>query len=169
LKWAPNGERNKPGGSCPGDAGFDPGGNSDRGYLDVGQGTGNAALRSAVFNGDYFLPEPLYPGGPMPMMIPGEKNTNEALAERIASDTDTASGAYAAYHGNGRRILLMAVNDHAPENARVAGFAAFFLPPVPCGPKNTSPCCAEYIGPAVFAGTRRGAASGGGLYAVQLY
>jgi Flp pilus assembly protein TadG len=169
LKWAPNGSRDKPGGSCAGDVGFDPGGSSDRGYLNIGQGSGDAALRSVIVNNDYMLPNPLVVGGPLPMMVPGEKNTNGALLARLSQDTDITSPTYSTYHGNGRRILICVVNDHAPENPRVAGFGAFLLPPTPCGPKNTDPCCAEYIGPAVFGGTRRGGSTTGGLYAIQLY
>jgi hypothetical protein len=167
LKWAPNGQRDKA--YCAGDKDFDPGGSSDRGYLDVGQGTGDSGLRSAIVNNNFFLPNPLYIGGPLPMMVPGEKNTNAAMAARAAQDTDTSALTYAAYHGNGRRIMVCVINDHAPNNPRVAGFGAFFLPPVPCGSKNTDPCCAEYIGPAVFGGSSRGGSSTGGLYAVQLY
>jgi hypothetical protein len=168
LKWAPNGQRDKPGGSCSGDVGFDPGGSSDRGYLDVGQGSGNSALRSAIVNNNFFLPNELVVGGPLPMMVPGEKNTNTAIAERFAQDTDVTSTTYSDYHGNGRRILIVVVNDHDPGSPRVAGFAAMFLPPDACGPNNTDPCCAEYIGPAVLGGDQRGGSTTGGTYAVEL-
>ena len=56
LRWAPGGQRDKPGSSCAGDVNFEPGSSSERGYMNVGQGSGASALRSTVVNNSYFLP-----------------------------------------------------------------------------------------------------------------
>lgn len=168
LKWPPPGQRGKPGNQCNGDVGFTPGGgSSDRGYIDVGQGNGNSALHDAVVNNDFQLAEPLTVGSPIDT-VPGNKHVGPAVEERYNQDTDTAAATYSAYNGNGRRILIAAVNDRG-DPARVAGFGAFFLPPDACGNKNTSPCCAEYIGPALVSGTRSAAGLGGGLYKPVLF
>ena len=165
LRWAPPGQRDKADGSCAGDSGFDPGGSSDRGYIDVGQGSGASALRAAVINNSYFLPQPLTVGSAI-TMYSGQESVPSAMEQRYNQDTDVAAGSYAGYHGNGRRLLAVAVNGGG-DPATVIGFAAFFLPPTPCGTKNTTPCCAEYVGAAVVSSSRKGAGSTG-LYAVQL-
>ncbi len=167
LKWAPPGQR-KNGNKCGGDLGFTPaGGASDRGYIDVGQGNGNSALHDAVVNNDYSLPTPLYVGGPI-TMVPGNKHVGPGVDERFNQDTDTTAATYSTYSGNGRRIIIVAVNNNA-NPPLVNGFAAFFLPPNACGSKNTSPCCGEYLGSAVAFGKQKGGSSTGGLYAVTLF
>ncbi len=164
LRWAPSGARNKPDGNCAGDIGIDPGSSSDRGYVDVGQGTGASAVRNAVVNNSFFLPAPIEVGTVL-SFLSGQQSVPTAMEERFGQDSDITSTGYSNYHGNGRRIVTVAVN--AGPTARVVGFAAFFLHPKPCGTSNTSPCCAEYIGPAVISSTRRGAGTPG-LYTVQL-
>src|SRR5262249_47707037 len=165
LRWAPPGDRNKPGGVCPGDAGFNPGSSADRGYIDVGQGNGNSDLRDAVVNSSFFLDSPLAVGDLIDV-VSGQKGVPSAVEERFNQDTDTTAATYSSYHGNGRRLLTVAVNDGSA-SPRIAGFALFFLHATPCGDKNTTPCCAEYVGPAVFGSRNRGA-GGAGLYVVQL-
>ncbi len=165
LRWAPPGQRQNPGGSCPGDAGFDPGGSSDRGYIDVGQGAGASALRASVIDNSYFLAQPLQIGSTV-AMYSGQESVPSALEQRFAQDTDVTAPAFASYSGNGRRLLVVAVNGGG-DPAVVVGFAAFFLQPTPCGTRNTTPCCAEYVGPAVLGSSRNGA-GGTGLYAVEL-
>jgi Flp pilus assembly protein TadG len=169
LKWAPSGQRDKPGGRCPGDATFDPGGgSSDRGYIDVGQGNGNSALHDAIVNNDYNLAEPLTVGSSLDM-VPGNKHVGPAVDERFNQDTDTVAATYRTYTGNGRRVLVVAVNN-AGDPGQVVGFAAFFLPPNnPCVGENKLPCCAEYLGPAVLSGKHKGAATAAGLYKVKLF
>jgi hypothetical protein len=88
------------------------------------------------------------------------------LQTRFSQDTDLTAPNFDAYRGNGRRLLTVPVNNGAVSPV-VAGFALFFLQPSPCGNQNSSSCCAEYVGPAVFSSTRRGAGSPG-LYLVQL-
>lgn len=166
LKWAPPGQRNKPGGRCPGDLNFNPGGgSSDRGYIDVGQGHGNAGLHDAIVNNDYFLSAPLEVGS-LITTVNGNKHVGPAMAKRFNQDTDTTSVTYAQYNGNGRRLLIVPIND-AQANARVVGFAAFFLQPNACT-SNQMPCCGEYIGPAVVSSKYPGAAVAG-LYQVRLF
>jgi hypothetical protein len=166
LRWAPPGKRGKANGTCPGDVGFDPGGgNDDRGYIDVGQGNGNAGLRDAIVNNTYSLPTPLEVGTVLDE-VEGQKSITDAMSERFGQDSDLSSTTFASYHGNGRRLLTVAVNDGGSP-ARVAGFALFFMQPNPCGDGNTTPCCGEYVGAAVRGSTHRGAGTPG-LYAVRL-
>ncbi len=165
LKWAPPGQR-KHGNECTGDSGFTPGGGtSDRGFIDVGQGNGNSGLRAAVVNNDFLLASPLTAGSVL-SFVSGNKSVGPAVDERFGQDTDQSSVSYSAYSGNGRRIITVAVNNGG---GLVAGFAAFFLPPSACGSKNSSPCCGEYIGPAIFGGKQKGGSSTGGLYTVALF
>ncbi len=167
LKWAPPGQR-KNGNKCGGDLGFTPGGGaSDRGYIDVGQGNGNSALHDAVVNNDFSLPTPLAIGSAI-SMVTGNKHVGPGVDERFNQDTDTIASTYSAYSGNGRRIIIVAVNNDA-NPALVVGFAAFFLPPNACGAGNTTPCCGEYLGSAVEFGKQKGSSSTGGLYAVTLF
>ena len=175
LKWPPKGQRGKAGNSCGGDGGFTPpNSSSDRGYIDVGQGNGNSALHDTIVNNDYNLAQP-YEVGSLIDWVPGNKNVGPAVDERLAQDTDTTSATYSAYTGNGRRLLVVPVNDGL-DPARVAGFAAFLMPPDMCEPKNTSPCCAEYLGPGLVDSSHKGSGGGGsgagssaGLYAVKLF
>lgn len=169
LKWAPPGQRDKPGGRCAGDATFNPGGgSSDRGYIDVGQGNGSSALHDAIVNNDYNLADPLTMGSVIDM-VPGNKHVGPAVEERFNQDTDTTSATYSAYNGNGRRLLLVAVNNGG-DPAQVVGFAGFFLPPNnPCVSSNKKPCCAEYVGPMVLSSQHKGAGSTTGLYRVKLF
>lgn len=164
LRWAPSGQRGS-GGTCAGDSDFDPGSSSERGYVDVGQGSGSSALRAVVINNSFFLPAPLTVGGTL-RMYTGQESVPDAMEQRYAQDTDVTSTWFADYRGNGRRLLSVAVNGGG-DPATVLGFASFFLHPTPCGTKNTTPCCAEYVGAAVLNGTHRGAGDSG-LYAVQL-
>jgi hypothetical protein len=172
LKWAPPGQRNKPGGKCSGDiaAGQDAaGGAADRGYIDLGQGNGNSALHAAIVNNDFGAhPVELHVGEAIDT-VTGNKNVGPALTTRIAQDSDTASASYSTYTGNGRRILVLPVNDHTAAGL-VVGFGAFFLPlGIPCLADNNKACCGEYIGPALVGGKRKAAGAPGKVYAVRLF
>lgn len=151
--------------SCPGDVGYTPAGSSDRGYVDVGQGTGDSGLTSAIVDNDYFLPDPLTIGSTLDM-VSGQKNVSYSIQTRFNQDTDVAATTFSSYHGNGRRLLMVAVNDGGSP-ATVAGFGLFFLPPDSCGSKNSEPCCAEYVGAAVIGSVRNGAGVPG-IYRVAL-
>ncbi len=167
LKWPPKGQRGKAGNTCGGDVGFTPpNSSSSRGYINVGQGNGNSALHDAIVNNDFYLPSP-YEAGTVIDWVPGNKNVQPGMDERFAQDTDQTSTTYAAYAGNGRRLLLVPVNNGA-EPATVVGFAAFFMPVGICGPQNTSPCCAEYLGAGVADSPHKGAGAAG-LYRVKLF
>jgi hypothetical protein len=163
IRWPSPGQGKSD--SCPGDVGYTPLGTSDRGYIDVGQGTGNSGLTAAIVDNDFFLANPLTAGSPI-NMVSGQKNVSSSLQTRLVQDSDLSAPNFAAYKGNGRRLLTVAVNDGAASPS-VAGFALFFLPLEPCGSKNSEPCCAEYVGPAVVGSSHRGAGTAG-LYQVQL-
>ncbi len=167
LRWPPPGHRDHPHNTCSGDVGFTPaGGSSDRGYIDVGQGGGNSGLHEAIVNNTFNLPSEVRIGGAV-SMVTGQDHAGPAIDARFAQDTDTSATTYAAYQGNGRRLLIVAVNDHTDASA-ILGFALFFLPPNACGNNNTRPCCAEYVGPAAVQSGKRRAASPG-LYKVMLF
>lgn len=165
LRWAPSGQRGKAGGMCGGDMGFDPGSSSDRGYIDVGQGSGASALNASIVDNSFFLPAPLAPGSVL-NMLSGQESVPSAIQQRFDQDTDTRAANFASYAGNGRRLLVVAVSTGG-DPSTVAGFASFFLQPTPCGTKNTTPCCAEYVGPAVLGSARQGAGAPG-VYTVEL-
>jgi len=165
LRWPPPGQRDKH--YCPGDKDFEPGGgSSDRGYIDVGQGNGNSDLRQAIVNNDFFLADPLSVGSVIDH-VTGQKSVTGAVEERFNQDTDTTSTTYAEYNGNGRRLLVVPVNN-AGDPSVVVGFAAFLLPPNPCGDKNVTPCCGEDVGPALISGKKK-AGGGAGMYALKLF
>jgi hypothetical protein len=134
--------------------------------VDIGQGNGNSGLTSAIVDNNYTLSSPLTVGSTL-SMVSGQKSVSSAMQTRFNEDTDTTSTSYSTYAGNGRRVLIVPVNNGS-NPAQVVGFAAFFLRPSACGAKNTSPCCAEYIGPALEFSNHPGAASGGGVYQVEL-
>jgi Flp pilus assembly protein TadG len=165
LRWAPSGQRDKAGGSCAGDVGFDPGGSDDRGYVDVGQGTGASALRDTIVNNSFFLPTPLHIGS-MLNMLSGQESVPSAVQQRFDQDTDVSAPNLAGYNGNGRRLITVVINGGG-DPSQAVGFGLFFLQPTPCGTKNTTPCCAEYVGSAVLSSRRRGAGVAG-VYKVQL-
>ena len=165
LRWAPGGQRKQAGGFCSGDAAFDPGTSDERGYIDVGQGTGSSALRAAVINNSFFLPQPFTVGTPI-TMYSGQDSVTSSMQTRYSQDTDTTAPNFAAYNGNGRRLLTVAVGTGGSPST-VVGFALFFMQPVPCGTKNTTPCCAEYVGPAVLGSHHKGGGAAG-VYQVQL-
>jgi Flp pilus assembly protein TadG len=165
LRWATPGQESKPGGSCPGDVGFNPANSSDRGFIDVGEGSGTSGVRDAIVNSSYYLPQPLEVGSAV-TVVSGQKSVTDSVGERFDQDTDLAAATFSDYHGNGRRLFTVAVNDGALP-PKVVGFGLFFLQPSPCSSKNSGACCAEYVGPAVKGSVHRGAGAPG-LYAVQL-
>jgi hypothetical protein len=168
LKWPPAGQEGKPNNRCSGDIGFVPNKTSEqRGYMDVGQGSGNSALHAAVVNNDFNLASQLSIGSAI-AFLSGTEHVGPAMAERFGQDTDQTAATYSTYTGNGRRILIAAVNSNTPA-ALVVGFGAFFLRPNACANGNAGVCCAEYIGSALSFSSRKGAAVDGGLYAVKLF
>lgn len=163
LKWPPLGQAT----SCAGDAGRTAaGGSSNRGFLDVGQGSGNSALTAVIVNNDFLLAAPLAIGSAI-NMYSGNGSIPGAVQTRFNQDTDLAAVNFAAYQGNGRRLLIVAVND-GQATPHVAGFAAFFLPVNACGASNANSCCGEYLGSGVEFGNHQGGGLGGGIYQVKL-
>jgi len=82
----------------------------------------------------------------------GAKNSviNQALAMRVQQDSDPLSATYSAYRatrsGNGRRMVVVPINNGAPDFA-IAGFAGFFLlTPGSYDITGNEPACAEYVG-----------------------
>jgi len=167
IKWAPPGQRKKSSGRCPGDlAPFEPGGgSSDRGYIDIGQGNGNSALHDAIVNGNYALSSPLTIGSIIDT-VPGNKHVGPAIHDRFHQDTDQASTTFAAYHGNGRRLFVLPVNNRDDQGV-VLGFGLFLIQSNTCG-NNNDPCCATYVGNTMLNTGSVGGASTPGLYQVKL-
>ncbi|MCC6859112.1 MAG: hypothetical protein IT158_11145 [Bryobacterales bacterium] len=168
LRWPPPGQRSKH--YCPGDKDFVPGGgSSDRGYIDVGQGKGDAALHDAIVNNNYYLAYPLTIGSVI-QHVTGEKSVTPSMDERFNQDTDTASNTYEQYQrggGNGRRLITLPVNNGGDPSV-VIGFGQFLLPPNSCGNSNVTPCCGEYVGPGLISGKKK-AGGGTGMYVVKLF
>ncbi len=131
----------------------------------MGQGSGASAVRESVVDNSFYLPAPLTVGSVL-NMLGGQQSVPSAIQQRFDQDTDTSAMTFRSYAGNGRRLVVVAISTGG-DPATVAGFASFFLQPTPCGTKNTTPCCAEYVGAAVLGSTRQGA-GGAGVYAVEL-
>ncbi len=160
LHWAS-------GGRCTGDRDFQPGGSDrKRGYLDVGQRSDEAGVEDAVLNAAYYLERPLSAGSEVHPMQE-EVDPGPALDRLFHQDTDTASISAADYRerGNGRRVLIVPVNN-GNDPALVAGFAAFLEQAAACGDRG--PCCATYIGPAPVLHGKGNGAGPPGLYEVRL-
>lgn len=172
IKWAPPGLRKTPNGKCQGDIAADidaAGGAEDRGYIDLGQGSGNSGLLDGIINNDFGDDPVILTSGSSINTVTGNKNVGQSLAVRVEQDTDATSITAAAYQGNGQRILTLAVNDRTVPGT-VIGFGAFLLPvSTPCMTNNNLACCAIYLGPAVLGGFGRGAGPPGQLYAVRLF
>ena len=167
LRWSPPGLRDNPNNRCQGDVGFTPGGgSSERGYIDVGQGDGNSSLETAIVNNTFQLPSP-FTIGTLLSMVQGQKHVGPAVEERFEQDTDETSNGYQTYNGNGRRLVIVPVNDNT-DAAAIVGFATFFLPKNSCGHSNVTPCCGEYVGSVSLLNSKHPGAGGAGLYTVSL-
>jgi hypothetical protein len=106
------------------------------------------------------------------IMTGGNKQTQrDAIVNRINQDTDPTSTSYAQYEagdaGNGRRLVVVAINTGHPDEI-VLGFHLFFLlHPSEYDAGGNRPFCAEYVGPYVQGSRRKGAGSAG-AYVVRL-
>jgi hypothetical protein len=114
-----------------------------------------AAVHQAILNGTEG--RPLAAGDRLAFADPDWESESAAWEDRLAQDTDSAAPRYAEYAGNGRRLVIVPVND--PVSDTVLGFAGFFLAPEPSS-------WAEYVGAAVLPG-RKGAGPAG-VYRVSL-
>jgi len=133
--------------------------------IDVGGGLGShylAALREAILNG--MDGKRVAVGDRLTFGESDWETEAAAFEDRLAQDTDLAAERYEEYAGNGRRFVIVPVND--PATDMVGGFAGFFLPPAACGERAPAPCQAEYVGAAVLPG-RKGAGPAG-VYQVRL-
>ena len=175
LKWG-NGYT-----TCGGDTGFaDPNPASDHGFVNLGQGNSNSALRGAiVYGADPTSPitvDTLIPG------VPGNRGTTifGALSALAAQDTDDSS-TYPAYltslangTANGRRIITTAIGNPSTwsgsgsgSSEAVAGFGNFLLDPAYSG--SSGPICGTYLGPANPNGVSSGGTDGTKVYTNALF
>ena len=176
LKWG-NGST-----TCAGDAGFtDPDPSSQHGFVNLGQGNSDSALRdSIVYGADPTSPVDvgaLLPG------VPGNRGSNifSALSALASSDTDDTSvypgylSSLAAGTANGRRIITVAIGDPSTWTSNgngseaVAGFGNFLLDPTYPGTDPSGPICATYLGPGNANGPSAGGTSGTVVYTDVLF
>lgn len=138
-----------------------------RGYCCAGSA---AALRQTIVSG---LTAPVTIGQNTPMDNGAKQTEMTAIAERVATDTDPASTTYAQYlaagGGNGRRVVVVPINNGPPSYTAV-GFAGFFLLNESYyanlkGGNNSA--CAEYIG-AWTQGSSKPTPGGSGAFHVRL-
>ena len=175
LKWGAQNVTN-----CAGDSGFNPGmAPSEHGFVDLGQGSGNSAIRDAILNGGY----PNAASNPSSVSagislsgVPGNRGSSifGALDSRAQQDTDQVSSAWSQYAGNNRRVITAPIGDPATwsgngSNASitVVGFGNFLLATSYAG--NSGPICAVYIGPADLNGSSSGGSDGTKIYRNYLY
>jgi Flp pilus assembly protein TadG len=179
LKWGNGNTTN-----CGGDKGFSAGNAPDQhGFLDLGQGNANSALRDAIMNG--VVPPPISVGQTTLGVVPGNRGSSifTEAAGRSAQDPDQSSVTIAEYQrsllagtANGRRILTVLVMDPnsftgngSNRNGVVIGFANFLLDPAATISGNSGPFCGAYMGPGSLSGVSSGGSSGTVLYGLQLF
>ncbi|HLG99411.1 MAG TPA: pilus assembly protein TadG-related protein [Bryobacteraceae bacterium] len=174
LKWGNGGT------TCAGDAGFvDPDPSSQHGFVNLGQGNANSALRNAIIYGADPT-SPIDVGSLIPG-VPGNRGTTifGALSSLAAQDTDDTS-TYPAYltslangTANGRRIITVAIGNPSTWSGNgngseaVAGFGNFLLDPAYSG--TSGAICATYLGPANANGVSSGGSDGTKVYTNVLY
>jgi hypothetical protein len=177
LKMAPPGHG---GATCAGDAGWtDPNPPADRGYVNFGQGNSNPGIGDVLDNTTtYGLNVTTKIDIPW---VPGNKHVGPFVQTRFNQDTDTnQTETHAQYlsdgTGNGRRILVVPVNDPVQSSidgaAYIVGFAAFFLRnDFASYYGNADALCGEYIGPATLNSKQPGPtpATPGTYYVAQLF
>jgi Flp pilus assembly protein TadG len=178
LKWG-NGNTT----TCAGDAGFTPPGAppSAHGFVDVGEGNGNSAVRTSIEYGGFpnanSTPSSVAAGDTL-SSVPGNRGTSifSSLTTRARQDTDDVSLTYALYKstgtGNGRRIVTVSIagtwsGNGANASTPVLGFANFFLDVNYSG--SSGPICATYIGPGDLTGSGSGGSDGTKVYSNVLY
>jgi Flp pilus assembly protein TadG len=188
MRWPSNPKTNgKNANVCAGDATAqwvakaDASNNSERGYI---QDTSASGIRAAIEDDAMTSPVVL---NQQVTMTGGAKGTEaDALAARIAQDTDPITNPYQSYmnaqNGNGRRVVTMAINSGPSDNNGVArpaaqqnvvvGFAQFYLTAMTYPKAGNQAWCAEYVGPGalVISQSNSGASTNGanGAYVVRL-
>jgi len=160
---------------CPGDDAqqwvdnYTLGSSEERGYIEE---TSSAVIRMAIEQ-DYRTPAlgSVTIGQPVEMTGGNKQTQRDSIVNRINQDTDPAATSYAQYDagglGNGRRLVMVAINDGHPNNI-VLGFQLFFLlHPTEYTSGGNKPFCAEYVGPYVQGSSHKGGGQAGG-YVVKL-
>ena len=137
------------------------------GFVDLGQGKQESALRSAIVY-TVFPASPIVPGTTRLDAVPGNRGSIlSALAERSGQDTDQKSTTWLAYkqaaRGNGRRIITAPVS-----GSPVIGFANFLLGPSSTIGGGAGPVLAAYLGPASLNGVAAPGGKGTQIYKVVL-
>lgn len=183
LRWPPPGQRGAKGSTwCSGDAAANyvtPDPAQERGFIDIGWGgvsSGSAYIRQAIVSSVQSHPLAI---GDAIVNVNGNKGTEStAMLERFSQDTDTQSTNYAQYlanrndpnssnPGNGRRLVIVPVNNPNIQPNPVLGFALLLLHSDVCQPSAVASCCGEYVGSALVPGSQAGG-PGAGAYKVQL-
>jgi len=179
LKWG-NGNST----TCTGDAGFSPGNApSQHGFLDLGQGNSNSALRDAIMNG--VVPPPITIGQTTLDVVPGNRGSSifTSVADRSAQDPDQSSVTVAGYQAsllagtaNGRRIFTVPVMDPnsytgngSNRQGVVIGFANFLLDRAATISGNAGPFCGTYMGPGNLSAPTSGGLDGTVVYILELF
>ena len=188
MRWASNPKTTgKNANVCAGDATnqwitkADASNNSERGYI---QDTSASGIRAAIEDDAMTNPVVL---NQQVNMTGGAKGTEaDALAARIARDTDPTTNPYQSYmnaqNGNGRRVVTMAINSGPSDDNGVArpaaqqnvvvGFGQFFLTAMTYPKAGNQAWCAEYVGPGalVISQSNSAASTNGanGAYVVRL-
>src|SRR5258706_3953151 len=105
----------------------------------------------------------------------GAKNTEmSAIAMRVEEDSDTTSATYSQYrsagNGNGERVVMVPVNNGAP-NYIAVGFAGFFLlnDAAYTGLNGNDSACAEYIGTFLQGAPNPIPPGGSGAFHIKLF
>lgn len=167
------------GATCAGDLGWnDPNPPQDRGYINLGQGNSNPGIGDVLDNNTTYGMS-IKVGTTIPW-VPGQKHVGPFVQTRFDQDTNQTVETYSQYAasgtGNGRRLLIVPVNDPAISSADgqayVIGFALFFLQnDFASLYGNVDPLCGEYVGPATLNSQKPGVTPGspGQYYRVQLF
>ncbi len=167
------------GATCAGDVGWtDPNPPQDRGYINLGQGNSNPGIGDVLDNNTTYNLN-ITVGTDIPW-VPGQKHVGPFVNTRFYQDTNTTAGTYADYlaagNGNGRRLLIVPINDptlsSASGAAHVVGFGLFFLQnDFTSLYGNVDPLCGEYVGSGTLNSLQPGPTPGtpGTYYAVQLF
>lgn len=132
----------------------------EMGYIEMASTHG---IRKAVLND--FQTSMRRIGDPLRFTEGMRHMETQALGERIASDPDAGSRSYAEYAargiGNGRRIVAAPIHSGAPKFTVLQIGAFLLLPALEYREGGSEPFCAEYLGPYIRGGRRKGAGEAG--------
>jgi Flp pilus assembly protein TadG len=140
-----------------------------RGFIDINM----ASIVKLTIETDYqSIPHEL---GEIVNRTNGSMQTGlDSIIARVNQDTNPNAPNYTSYNGsgtgNGRRLVLMPLNDGNHPTPRIVGFGSFLLPPDGQYDKSGNQSwCAEYIGPYVQGSSHSGASTeGSGAFVVRL-